>query len=169
VSVDVHEHLDDCLSFNRELARIVRPGGRVIVTTPNGNPRKPVVALKNWLGMSIEVYGHKVLGYTIAQHQEMLRSVGLEPVASGSYSKFFTELLELVLNFGYVRLSRARSKARDGDAAISPATGKQFRDVKKYFRLLSIIYPFLLAVSKLDLLLHLTTGYAVSVVARKPE
>ncbi len=35
VSIEVVEHVEDQFAFVRELARIVRPGGRVIVTTPN--------------------------------------------------------------------------------------------------------------------------------------
>ena len=35
VAVEVAEHLSDAASFFRECARILRPGGRLIVTTPN--------------------------------------------------------------------------------------------------------------------------------------
>jgi SAM-dependent methyltransferase len=35
VSIEVIEHVEDPIAFLRELARIVKPGGRVIVTTPN--------------------------------------------------------------------------------------------------------------------------------------
>ncbi|HYE07582.1 MAG TPA: class I SAM-dependent methyltransferase [Planctomycetota bacterium] len=34
-SIEVVEHLEDQFAFARELARIVKPGGRAIVTTPN--------------------------------------------------------------------------------------------------------------------------------------
>lgn len=35
VSIEVVEHVEDQFAFVRELARVTRPGGRVIVTTPN--------------------------------------------------------------------------------------------------------------------------------------
>jgi len=35
VSVEVIEHVEDQFAFVRELARVVKPGGRVVVTTPN--------------------------------------------------------------------------------------------------------------------------------------
>lgn len=169
VSIDVHEHLDDCVPFSRELARIVRPGGRVLVTTPNGNASKPVVRLKELLGMTIETYGHKVLGYTIPEHQDMLRRAGLVPIGDGSYSKFFTESLELALNLAYVKIVGRKAPSRDEGVGISPTSTRDFRKVEKQYRLLALIYPFLWSISKLDLLLLPTTGYAVSVVARKPD
>jgi SAM-dependent methyltransferase len=35
VSIEVIEHVEDSFAFLRELARVTKPGGRVIVTTPN--------------------------------------------------------------------------------------------------------------------------------------
>jgi 2-polyprenyl-3-methyl-5-hydroxy-6-metoxy-1,4-benzoquinol methylase len=35
VSIEVIEHVEDHLAFLREIARVVKPGGRVVVTTPN--------------------------------------------------------------------------------------------------------------------------------------
>lgn len=166
VSIDVHEHLHDCGEFNRELKRVTKVGGHVIVTTPNGSAWKPVTLLKKLIGMTKEKYGHRVWGYTIRQHERMLSAVGLRPVASGSYSGFFTELIELVINFGYVIvLSRKKTRAHTGE--IAPSTRGKLRAVEKQYRLYSALYPFLLAISKLDYLFAFFTGYAVSVVARR--
>ncbi len=99
VSIDVHEHLEDCTPFNQELYRVTCPGGLTIVTTPNGGDWRPLTVLKNLVGMTPEKYGHQVVGYTIEQHQAMLGEVGLQPIRAGSYSRFFTELIELVINF----------------------------------------------------------------------
>jgi SAM-dependent methyltransferase len=168
LSVDVHEHLPDCAAFNRELRRITRPGGHVIVTTPNGDSWKPVTVLKRAVGMTKETYGHRVYGYSIRQHTEMLREVDLVPVASGSYSRFFTEMLELGINFTYVKLlSRRDTGAKNGK--ISPTTGAELRRVEKQVRLYSKVYPVLNAISRLDVLMPFFTGYAVSVVARREE
>ncbi len=168
VSIDVHEHLREPSEFNRELERVTRPGGYVIVTTPNGSRWKPITVLKRLLGMTKETYGHVVWGYTVREHEQMLSSAGLEPVASASYSRFFTELIELAINLAYVKLlSRKRGDAVEG--GIAPSTRDQLRAVEKQYRAYSAAYPLLLAVSKLDLLLPFTTGYAVSVVARRPE
>jgi len=169
VSIDVHEHLDDCAPFNRELRRVVRPGGTVVVTTPNGDAWKPVTVLKNLVGMTKEKYGHKVIGYNVAAHRGMLRDAGLLPVAAGSYSKFFTEMLELMINFAYVMVLAGKSKTRVKSGTIAPSSGEQLRSVEKQYRIYAAAYPLLYLVSRLDLLLFFCTGYAVSVVARRPQ
>ncbi len=168
VSIDVHEHLEDCGAFNEELRRVVRPGGTVIVTTPNGDARKPVTVLKQRIGMTKEVYGHRVIGYDIPQLEGMLRAVGLQPVASGSYSHFFTELLELAINFAYVKLlSRRKGSPAVAEGTIAPSSRDQLRSVEREYRLYSVAYPVLRAIAALDWPISFRNGYAVSVVARK--
>jgi SAM-dependent methyltransferase len=167
ISIDVHEHLDDCSEFNRELGRVTRPGGTIVVTTPNGDAWKPVTVLKNAVGMTKEKYGHTVIGYNVSQHEAMLRQVGLQPTAAGSYSKFFTEMLELMINFAYVMVLARKNKAKVKEGTIAPSTGDQLRSVEKQYRLYAAAYPLLNAISKLDGLLFFFTGYAVSVVARR--
>jgi SAM-dependent methyltransferase len=169
VSIDVHEHLDVATGFNRELHRVVRPGGRVIVTTPNGDPWKPVSVLKHWTGMTKEVYGHKVLGYNVEQHEAMLEKVGLEPIAAGSYSRFFTELVELAINLTYVKILSRLGGSKVEVGVIAPSSREQLRTVERQYRFYALIYPALYAISRLDLLLFPLTGYAVSVVSRKPQ
>jgi SAM-dependent methyltransferase len=168
VSIDVHEHLEDCVAFNAEIGRVTRPGGTAVVTTPNGGAWKPANVLKKLVGMSKERYGHFVIGYTIAQHRRMLSEVGLVPVAAASYSRFFTELLELAINFAYVMVLSKKGGEKVKEGTIAPSSAEQLRSVQKQYRLYSAAYPALYAVSKLDLLLFFFTGYAVSVVSRKP-
>lgn len=167
VSIDVHEHLEDCAPFNRELKRVTRPGGHVIVTTPNGDAWKPVTVLKSLIGMTKEHYGHYVIGYNIAQHERMLRAVGLEPVQAGSYSKLFTEMIELAINFAYVKVLARKGKADVRQGTIAPGTAAQVKAVDRQYRIYAAAYPVLSAVSKLDLLLFPFTGYAVAVKARR--
>jgi SAM-dependent methyltransferase len=168
VSIDVHEHLDDCPPFNRELYRAVRPAGVAVITPPNGAAWKPVTVLKRLLGMGPEKYGHKVIGYNLLQQERMLREAGLEPVARGSYSGFFTELIELVINYAYVEVLSRRGGRKVKQGTIAPTSQDQLSSVERQYELYAAIYPLLLAVSKLDRLLFFLTGYAVSTVAHRP-
>jgi SAM-dependent methyltransferase len=169
MTIDCHEHLADPMPFNGELWRITRPQGKVIVTVPNGNSRKLAVRIKHIVGMTNAEYGHHVLGYEIAQLQSMLQEVGFTPCAHSSYSKFFTEMIELCINFAYVKILAKKRNATGGEQTIAPVTKDQLHSVAKTFRLYSMIYPLLWAVSQLDALLFFTTGHAVVVEARKEE
>lgn len=166
VVIDVHEHLEDTGPVNGEIARVLAPGGKVLLTTPNGNERLPLAVLKRWLGMSPAVYGHQVQGYTAEQLERMARSVGLVPEARGAYSKFFTEGIELVINFGYVKVLGRKKKPPEGE--IAPSTQDGLQQVKGAYGFYARLYPVLNAISKLDRIIPGRSGYAVAVAARKP-
>jgi SAM-dependent methyltransferase len=171
VVIDVHEHLVETAPLNRELFRIIRPGGRAIVTTPNGDLRKLAVRIKDAVGMTKDTYGHVRVGYTIDEHRRMLADAGFHPAAAGSYSQFPTEMIELGINLAYVKLlSRKRQAANGGEhGPIAPSSADQVRKVEKTLRLYGAIYPFCRAISSLDVLLApFATGYAVAVVGEKP-
>lgn len=171
VVIDVHEHLDDPSPLNRELWRVVRPGGRIIVTTPNGDGSKPAVRIKNLLGMTKETYGHVRDGYTIPELRTMMGGIGFQPTGDGHYSNFFTEMVELGINLAYVKLLNRKKKGGPdhGHAAIAPSSADQVRKVEKTLKLYRMIYPATRAVSSLDALLNpFRVGYAVAVAFRKP-
>jgi SAM-dependent methyltransferase len=167
VTIDVHEHLQDPDRLNYELARIVKPNGRVIVTTPGGDQRKLANRVKYWLGMSTRDYGHVVDGYDVPELEAQLTRVGLRPVARSSYSRFFTEMLELMINFAYVKVLSKRSQAEVEQGQIAPQTKDQLKSVEKTYKIYSLAYPFLWAISKLDHLVRFRRGYAVIVAAQK--
>lgn len=169
ILIDVHEHLEDLDPVNRELERVLAPGGLALVTTPNGDESMPVAAFKRWIGMTPEVYGHQVQGYTQEQLEEMARSVGLQPEARGAYSKFFTESIELVINFAYVKvLPKRKGKEQPAEGEIAPSTEQDLNEVGGAFKIYSALYPLLNAISKLDRLIPGRGGYAVAIAARKP-
>jgi len=47
ISIDVHEHLQDPHPFTRELWRVTKSKGKVIVTVPNGDETKIATRVKN--------------------------------------------------------------------------------------------------------------------------
>jgi SAM-dependent methyltransferase len=173
VVIDVHEHLAETAPLNRELFRIVRPGGRAIVTTPNGDLRKLAVRIKDLVGMTKDAYGHVRVGYTIAEQRQMLSEAGFRPTASGSYSQFPTEMIELGINLAYVKFLSRRKGAADGEhgaGPIAPSSADQVRKVEKTLKLYGAIYPICRMVSSLDVLVApFATGYAVAVVGEKPS
>lgn len=167
VLIDVHEHLSDPAPVNREMARVLSPGGLAVVTTPNGDTRLPVAVLKRWVGMGPAEYGHVVQGYRASQLEAMLREAGLEPTSRGAYSRFFTELAELAINFGYVKVLSRRKSTVVPKGTIAPSSEEQLRKVSKVYRLYALIYPLVRVFSMLDILIPGRGGYAVAVAGTK--
>jgi SAM-dependent methyltransferase len=167
VTIDVHEHLECVDQFNQELKRVVKPDGRVIVTTPGGEQQKLANRIKNWVGMDKKDYGHVVDGYDIPALMQQLSMVDLQVVAESSYSRFFTEIMELGINLIYVKFLARRSQAKVEKGQIAPQNLDQMKSVEKTIRLYSLIFPVLWFISQLDQLLLFTNGYAVIVEARK--
>jgi SAM-dependent methyltransferase len=169
IVIDVHEHFPQLAGLNREINRVLAPGGLAIITTPNGDTRLPVAALKRVIGMGPETYGHVVQGYRIRELEAMLQSVGMKPVGSGGYSRFFTEFAELVINFAYVKfLAKKKEHPPVMEGTIAPTSKKELEAVRKEYRMYSLIYPFMYVFSLLDKLIPGRGGYAVAVAARKP-
>lgn len=167
ITIDVHEHLRDPGPINEELTRVLKPGGRIIVTTPGGDPHKLANRIKHLLGMHAQDYGHVVDGYSADALEEQLRQAALQPIARSSYSRFFTEMVELVINFAYVKLLSKGSDAGVEAGQIAPQNEDQLQSVGKSYKLYSAAYPLFWAISQLDRLLAFSEGYAVIVSARK--
>jgi ubiquinone/menaquinone biosynthesis C-methylase UbiE len=167
LTIDVHEHLQNTKSFNQELARIVKRHGSVIVTTPGGDNKKIVNVLKNFLGMTTTHYGHYVDGYSIEEIKEQMKSVHLIPTQTGSYSRFFTELLELGINIIYVKILSKRMNIEVEEGQIAPQNKDQLQAIRKTYRVYTFVYPIMWLISKLDFFFKFSTGYAVIVSSRK--
>jgi 2-polyprenyl-3-methyl-5-hydroxy-6-metoxy-1,4-benzoquinol methylase len=167
VVVDCHEHLDDPFAFTAEISRITKPGGKVLISVPNGDESMFAVRLKILVGMTKEKYGHVVTGFDIPDMTSMLEQSGLTPVTSHYYSKFFTEMLELCINYAYVMLLSDRSDVPVETGTIAPSNKEQLEAVGKSYKLYGMIYPLFRLISRLDALLFLNKGYAVFIEAIK--
>jgi 2-polyprenyl-3-methyl-5-hydroxy-6-metoxy-1,4-benzoquinol methylase len=166
VAIDVLEHLKQDQPFLKELKRVLKPGGKAVVTVPNGDDRLLANRLKWKLGMTPEVYGHTRAGYTIAELSDAIVGSGLQPKESGGYSRFVTEMIELMINFGYVRvLAKKRGGAQPGH--IAPVSAGELKTHGKAYEVYSLLFPIVRAISLLDHLLPPSTNNAVIVSAQK--
>jgi SAM-dependent methyltransferase len=170
VVVDVHEHLETSEALDREIARVLAPGGLAVVTTPSGDERLPIARLKRVLGMRPSEYGHTVQGFVVQELEDKMRAVGLVPERRGAYSRFFTEFVELAVNFAYVKVLSRRDGRRAAPAGeISPRSADQLGKVGGAFRFYRLAFPVIRAFATLDALIPGSGGYAVGVSARRPS
>jgi SAM-dependent methyltransferase len=168
VAIDVLEHLPTDQPFLAELQRVLTPGGRAIVTVPNGDPGLLANRIKWSVGMTPEIYGHTRAGYTSAELAARVGQAGLKPIAHGGYSRFFTEMVELVINFGYVFvLSRKGREA--GSGQIAPTSAKDLKTHGLAYRLYGLVLPLMRLISRFDGLLSSKSNNAVIVTAVKQE
>lgn len=166
VSIDVLEHLPHDQAFLLELTRVMKRDGRAIVTVPNGDPRLLANRIKWRAGMSPAIYGHVRAGYTLSELEASLKQAGLKTIDTGGYSRFFTEMVELVINYGYVKvLSKKRGGTKPGQ--IAPLSSGELKKHGLAYRLYSLLYPVSYAVSKLDRILPENTNNAVIIAAVK--
>lgn len=167
IAIDVHEHLPDPAPFTTELQRVTRPGGQILVTVPGGDPRKIINRIKHRIGMTKAKYGHYRDGFSIAEMQDLLRDAGIRPRRATSFSRLFTELIELGINFLYVNVLSKKSASGVKEGTIAPQTEDQLKSVEKTYRLYRLVYPFFWTFSQLDRLLFFGEGYVVIVEGEK--
>ncbi|MBM3310013.1 MAG: class I SAM-dependent methyltransferase [Candidatus Aminicenantes bacterium] len=169
VCLDYLEHVEDDEGTLAEIRRVLKPGGTLLLITPHTGPFFMLQKIRPLVGLKLEFYGHKREGYSLADLRAKLGRSGLRLAGATTYARFFTELLELVLNGLYVNVlsTKPQNKLRDGH--IRPSTADEFAGQKNAFRLYKLVYPVFWLASRLDSLLFFQRGNAVMVEAVRVE
>jgi SAM-dependent methyltransferase len=167
VIVDFLEHIPDDRGFVAELARIVKPGGRLVINVPHIKPHSLLNRFRHRIGLTDEWHGHLRPGYTLAGLKELLEPNFVIERAR-TYSRTFSELVDTGLNGAYETMRRrkhGRAESRKGTLV----TRGEVERHRKQFILFSALYPFLWTMARLDALLPLQPGYKLIVQARRAE
>lgn len=163
VVVDFLEHIPEDAAFVAELARIIKPGGRLIVNVPR-EPRWSLVwPLRHALGLTDQWHGHLRPGYRRDSLSALLEPY-FEVTAARTYCKTFSELLDTALNFGYV-IKQRRQGGRTSTAKGTVVTQTDWS--KGGAGALKVLYPLMRAWVGLDVLLPFFKGYRLIVQARR--
>ncbi len=153
VVVDMLEHVPDEAAFVRELARITKPGGRLVVNTPHLK-RTLLRRLRHGLGQTDEKHGHLRPGYTPARLEELLgRDFAVQE--HRTYSRFFSELVDTAINVAMERLGK------QGSQKGMVVTSGDVQRHGKAFRAYGAVYPLLAATASLDALIPWASGYVL--------
>lgn len=158
VVVDMLEHVSDEAAFARELARVTKSGGRLLVNTPHLK-RTLLRRARHALGQTDAKHGHLRPGYTPGRLAELF-APGFELESHRTYSRFFSEAVDTALNWGIERLGKKSS------AKGMVVTGDDLARHRRTFRAYSLIYPLLWAVSRLDALVP-ASGYMLLASLRR--
>ncbi len=150
VVVDMLEHVADDQAFVTELARVLRPGGSLIVNTPHLK-RTWLRRLRHALGQTDEKHGHLRPGYTPEDLRTLL-APHCEWQRAHTYSRFFSELIDTAINAAVERLGK------QGSAKGLVVTATDLGKHRRQFRAYAAIYPLVWALSRLDSLVP-ASGY----------
>ena len=150
VVVDMLEHVPDDRAFAAELARVLKPGGRLVINTPHLK-HTLLRRLRHALGQTDEKHGHLRPGYTPAALRALLSGT-CTPESHRTYSRFFSELVDTAIHWGIERLGK------QGSSKGMVVTGADVAKHRKLFLAYSAIYPLVWALSRLDALVP-ASGY----------
>lgn len=167
VSLDFLEHLEDDLGCLKEIHRLLKPGGELVLAVPRTGRGFLLHKLRPLLGITLESYGHKRTGYSLKSLGEKLTQAGFAPFRHKSFSRFFSEFFELLLNLSYIQFFRPPLSQGLRDGHIRPTTEDEFKSKRKAFRLYAFVHPLIWLVTRLDLLLFFQRGYGLLIWAKK--
>ena len=154
------EHIKTDREFIKELFRVIKPGGELIINVPhikNSLLRKFRLAI----GQTDEKHGHVRPGYTIDGLMTLLKDT-FTIASYRTYSKFFSELIDTLMTFGFGVLKKGKTTTRKGVFI----TGHDLGQYQKLFRVYSFIYPVVWLFTRLDALLFWSSGYMLIVKAK---
>lgn len=143
VLVDILEHLEDDGAFVKEIIRILKPGGEVIVNVPN--PKEGLLRKFRYvLGQTDEEHGHVRPGYTPEALADLLGNQFTISVVR-HYSRLFSVLTDTLVTFG-LDLLKGGARGKKGRVVTTDELAK----MKKSFMIFSLVYPFIAIMVLLD-------------------
>ena len=159
VVADMIEHVANEPAFVSEVARVLKPGGRLIVNTPHAR-ETALRRVRLALGQTDIKHGHLRPGYTRESLGALLREAFVVG-ESKTYTKAFSETVDTVMQWGLESLGKKGSKKG------VVVTGGDLNRHAKMFKAYSLVFPFVWGFSRLDRLLPLNDGYRLLMVATK--
>jgi len=165
--LDYLEHIDEDDRVLAEIFRVLKREGTFIAVTPHTGAFFLMHRLRSALGLRLEHFGHKREGYSSSELKDKLGRAGFRVEKTVTYSRFFSEFFELILNVVYIKRLARRPTAKLRDGHIRPSSREEFRAQEKSFALYSLLYPLVWTLSRLDSLLFFLKGYSLMVWAKK--
>jgi ubiquinone/menaquinone biosynthesis C-methylase UbiE len=167
--IDFLEHIETDQEFIKEVYRVLKPSGSLYVTVPHTRGGKDLILnrLRWWLGFKPSDYGHVRKGYSLEDLRTKLEKGGFKVTGHTTFSRFFSEFIELVANYTYMFILNKGQNKGGLKGGIAPSSQKDLRQHHKSFKLYSLAYPVLWVISQLDELISFTPGYILMVSAKK--
>ncbi len=153
VLIDCLEHVQDDAGFAREILRVTKPGGVVIVNVPLKKDSW-LRRLRLAIGQTDEAHGHVRPGYGLDEIRTLFGSSCAVERAK-TYSKFFSEAVDTLMVWAIRRFKPASNNTVKGTIV----TGSDLKRHRSLFLLYVPLYPVLWLFAQLDHLLFWRSGY----------
>lgn len=161
--IDMLEHVVDDGALVSEFARVLKPGGELVVNVPHLKPRAWTRPIRDAVGLDDEWHGHLRPGYDVPALARLFAGK-FDILDHQTYSKSFSELLDIAQN---AAIQRKKGTSDEGTPKGLIVTGKDVARFEREFRLLSFVYPAIRLFAALDRLCVFETGYFLVVRARR--
>ena len=149
VVTDVMERSIDHEALIAEWHRVLKPAGRIVITTPNIKAWTMLRPIQMVFGLTDERKGWVRSGYSESQLFRVLKN-GFDVHEVTSFSRFFLEFVNII---GSAITSRRGLRIESPDNSMM----RQYR----------ILYPFYWIAYQLDFLLFFTRGYYLAATAKR--
>jgi len=167
--VDFLEHIEDDRACLLELRRLLKEYGELLVTVPHWAKGMPLNSFAYRLGFRKEYYGHVRDGYSETTLRERLETAGFTPFETRTFCRFFTEGIELILNYIYQFVLKKKAVHDGIKGNISPRSAEDVHRHRLSFYIYTLIFPVVKIFSLLDSLIPGTRGYILLMRARKGD
>jgi SAM-dependent methyltransferase len=167
LALDILEHVTDDAGLLAECRRSLRPGGRIVVSTPVAGERRILNRWKRRLGLTPEKYGHKRPGYDLPELRRLLESGGFAVRSTATYARFFTAFFETLLDWHFMRKKKKTGPELRTGAVLPQSAADLDRSPALFWIYGRLVYPLVWLATRLDRLLPAGSGYATLVVAEK--
>lgn len=160
VVLDMFEHLERDSGLMDEIARVLKPGGQLIVNVPN--PHNGLIrTVRFLLGQNDKVHGHVRPGYTPGELRRLL-GARFTVESEVPYSRAFTEIADTLVTLGVDLLKSAKRSSSKGRVVSATDAG-----LRKTIKLGRLVAPVLNLALLIDYLFPLTNTNLLMIRARK--
>ena len=162
VIVDFLEHISDDSGFMKEIFRILKPGGVLILNAPNLKLGW-LMRFRQAIGLTEEAHGHLRPGYDLNSIQELVgNDFSLDNFKT--YTKFPSKFMDTLMVLGLSLLKKDKGKHTSGRGIL--VTGKDLGNYRAMFAFYTLIYPLVWVFSRMDHILFTQSGYMLIARAR---
>ena len=158
VIVDFLEHVHRDDRVVAEMARILRPGGTMIVNVPHLRPHSFLNWLRPRIGLTDERHGHVRPGYSRNTLRDLLGDA-FRVEQTVTYSRTFSELVDTALNAALLSRERRSPSPGSGSRKGPVVTEQDWGRSRRQVQMLNLVYPMFWLAARADALLPWQQGY----------